>query len=151
MLNLMSWRNGKLKKKIKLMILIFHFTLVIHIFYPLNLNLRCVILNEVSRIFIWTMFWFQQIKLLTLLQLFDNCIILILSSVSLLASMPINCSLLWVRRWLPMGMVVIQPYSLLSTLKKTKTKWLPKLHKKPIKQYLLLIHVLVRQQNFLNC
>ena len=29
--------------------------------------------------------------------------------------------------------------------------WLPKLHNKPIKQYLLLILVLVRQQNFLNC
>ena len=29
--------------------------------------------------------------------------------------------------------------------------WLPKLHKKPMKQYLLLILVLVRQQNFLNC
>ena len=29
--------------------------------------------------------------------------------------------------------------------------WLPKLHKNPIKQDLLLILVLVRQQNFLNC
>ena len=29
--------------------------------------------------------------------------------------------------------------------------WLPKLHKTPIKQGLLLILVLVRQQNFLNC
>ena len=29
--------------------------------------------------------------------------------------------------------------------------WLPKLHKKPIKQDLLLILALVRQQNFLNC
>ena len=29
--------------------------------------------------------------------------------------------------------------------------WLPKLNKKPIKQDLLLILVLVRQQNFLNC
>ena len=29
--------------------------------------------------------------------------------------------------------------------------WLPKLHKKPIKQDLLLFLVLVRQQNFLNC
>ena len=29
--------------------------------------------------------------------------------------------------------------------------WLPKLHKNPIKQNLLLILVLVRQQNFLNC
>ena len=29
--------------------------------------------------------------------------------------------------------------------------WLPKLHKTPIKQDLLLILVLVRQQNFLNC
>ena len=51
----------------KLLILVFYFTLVIHIFCPLNLNLLLVILNEVSRIFIWTMFWFQQIKLLTML------------------------------------------------------------------------------------
>ena len=29
--------------------------------------------------------------------------------------------------------------------------WLPKLHKNPIQQNLLLILVLVRQQNFLNC
>ena len=29
--------------------------------------------------------------------------------------------------------------------------WLPKLHKNPIKQDLLLIIVLVRQQNFINC
>ena len=29
--------------------------------------------------------------------------------------------------------------------------WLPKLHKNPIKQDLLLVLVLVRQQNFLNC
>ena len=29
--------------------------------------------------------------------------------------------------------------------------WLPKLHKKPIKQDLLLIRVLVQLQNFLNC
>ena len=29
--------------------------------------------------------------------------------------------------------------------------WLPQLHKKPIKQDLLLILVLVRQQNFRNC
>ena len=29
--------------------------------------------------------------------------------------------------------------------------WLPKLHKNPIKQDLLLILVLVRQHNFLNC
>ena len=29
--------------------------------------------------------------------------------------------------------------------------WLPKIHKNPIKQDLLLILVLVRQQNFLNC
>ena len=32
-----------------------------------------------------------------------------------------------------------------------KLNWLPKRHKNPIKQDLLLILVLVRQQNFLNC
>ena len=55
-----------------------------------------------------------------------------------------------------MGMVVIQPYILESRLKKIKTKIL---HctgylnsiKNPIKQDLLLILVLVRQLNFLNC
>ena len=36
----------------KLLILVFSFTLVIHIIYPLNLNLLFVILNVVSRIFI---------------------------------------------------------------------------------------------------
>ena len=30
--------------------------------HPLNLNLLFVILNKVSRIFIWTMLWFKQIK-----------------------------------------------------------------------------------------
>ena len=55
-----------------------------------------------------------------------------------------------------MGMAVIQPYVLVSNLKKTKNKvstlyWLPKLHKTPIKQDVLLILVLVRQQNFLMC
>ena len=32
-----------------------------------------------------------------------------------------------------------------------KMYWLHKLHKNPVKQDLLLILVLVRQQNFLNC
>ena len=36
----------------KLLILVIHFTLVIHIFKPLNINLLFVILNEVSRTFI---------------------------------------------------------------------------------------------------
>ena len=36
-------------------------------FYPLNRNILFVILNQVSRIFILTMFWFQQIKPLTML------------------------------------------------------------------------------------
>ena len=44
-------RDGRLTF-LKLLILVFHFTLVIHIFYPLNLNLLFVTLNEVSRIFI---------------------------------------------------------------------------------------------------
>ena len=46
---------------------IFHFTLVIHIFYTLNLNVIFAIFNEVTRIFIMIMFWFQQIKQLTML------------------------------------------------------------------------------------
>ena len=54
-----------------------------------------------------------------------------------------------------MGLVVIQPYILVSKLKKTKTKFLRcngYLNSiKPIKQGLLIILVLVRQQNFLNC
>ena len=97
------------------------------------------------------MFWFQQLKLISMLKLFDDCIISILLSVSLLTPMPINCSLLWVRGWLSMGMVVIKPYILVSKLKKTKAKFLHKLHKNPIKQDLLLILVLVKPQNFLNC
>ena len=35
--------------------------------------------------------------------------------------------------------------------KNPKLYWLPKLHKNPIEQDLLLILALVRQQNFLNC
>ena len=60
---LKEWKINIFKE----LILIFQFTLVILIFYPLNLNLLFVILNEVSRIFICTMFAFQQIKLLTML------------------------------------------------------------------------------------
>ena len=55
-----------------------------------------------------------------------------------------------------MGMDVVQPYILVSKLKKTKTKFLRCADylnsiKTPVKQYLVLILVLVRQQNFLNC
>ena len=55
-----------------------------------------------------------------------------------------------------MGMVIIQPYVLVSKLKKTKTKFLrctgyPNSNKTPIKQDLLLVLFLVRLQNFLNC
>ena len=55
-----------------------------------------------------------------------------------------------------MGMVVIQPYILVSKRKKIKTKFLRctgylNSIKKPMKQDLLLILVPVRQQNFLNC
>ena len=58
--------------------------------------------------------------------------------------------------WLSMGMVVIQPYILISKLKKTKTTFrrctgYPNSIKKTIKQELLLILVLIRQQNFPNC
>ena len=54
-----------------------------------------------------------------------------------------------------MSKVVIQPYILVSN-KENQDKdptlyWLPKLHKNPIKQNSLLILVLVRQHNFLNC
>ena len=55
-----------------------------------------------------------------------------------------------------MGMVVIQQNILVSKLKKIKTKFLRctgylNSIKNPIKRDLLLILVLVRQQNFLNC
>ena len=55
-----------------------------------------------------------------------------------------------------MCMVVIQPYILVSKLMKTNTKFLRctgylNSIKNPIKQDLLLIPVLVRPQNFLNC
>ena len=61
---------------------------------PPKHNLLFLILNEVSMTFILTMFWFQQIKLLTILYSFDDCIILILLSMSLLRPMPLNCNLL---------------------------------------------------------
>ena len=55
-----------------------------------------------------------------------------------------------------MGMVVIQPYILVSRLKKINTKFLRctgylNFIKKTIKQDLLPMLDLVRQQNFLNC
>ena len=55
-----------------------------------------------------------------------------------------------------MGMVVTQPYILVSKLKKNRIRFLRctgyfNSIKKPIKQDLLLIPVLVRQQNFPNC
>ena len=56
-----------------------------------------------------------------------------------------------------MVMVVIQPtlhFGVKAKEKQDKVPtlyWLPKLHKNPIKQTVLLILVLVRQQNFLNC
>ena len=55
-----------------------------------------------------------------------------------------------------MDMVVIQPYGLVSKLKKTKTKFLRcpgylNSIKNPIKQDLLLIQFLVRPENFLIC
>ena len=55
-----------------------------------------------------------------------------------------------------MGMVVIQPYTFVSKLKKTNTKFLRCIGylnsiKIPIKQDLLPILVIVRQHNFLNC
>ena len=61
-----------------------------------------------------------------------------------------------VKGWLLMDMVVIQPYILVSKLKKIKTKFLRctgylNSINNPIKQDLLQILVLVRQQNFLNC
>ena len=43
-------KEGKINIFFKLLLLVFHYTLVIHFFYPLNLNLRFPILNEVSRI-----------------------------------------------------------------------------------------------------
>ena len=55
-----------------------------------------------------------------------------------------------------MGMVLIQPYILVSKLKKIKTKFLRctgylNSIKKSYKARFIAILVLVRQQNFLNC
>ena len=51
-----------------------------------------------------------------------------------------------------MGMVVIFGVKAKENQDKVPTLcWLLKLHKNPIKQDLLLILVLERQQNFLNC
>ena len=50
-------------------------------------------------------------------------------------------------------MVVIQPFGVKTKEDQDKVPtlyWLPKLHKNPIKQDILLILVVVRQQNFLN-
>ena len=45
-------REWKVNMIFKILILVFHFTLVLHIFYPLNLTLLFVILNALSRVFI---------------------------------------------------------------------------------------------------
>ena len=74
---------------LKLLTLVFQFTLL-----PPKPNHFFVILNEVFRNFIRTMFWFQQINLLTMWKLFDDCIILKLLSVSVLTLISISCSLL---------------------------------------------------------
>ena len=50
-----------------LLMLVFHFALVMHIFCPLSLGLLFVVLSGVSGVFVWAVFWFQQIKLLTML------------------------------------------------------------------------------------
>ena len=88
--------------------------------------------------------------------LFDNCIISILLRVSLLTPMPIKLQPSVSER------VVVDLHGCHTALhfgvkaKENQEKvptlyWLTKLHKKPINQALLLILVLVRPQNFLNC
>ena len=88
--------------------------------------------------------------------LFDNCIISILLRMSLLPPMPIKLQPSLSER------VVVDGHGCHTALhfgvkaKENQEKvptlyWLPKLHKKPINQALLLILILVRPQNFLNC
>ena len=50
-LGLVPWGNGRLTF-LKLLMLVFHFTLVIHIFCPLNLSLLFVVLGGVSGVFV---------------------------------------------------------------------------------------------------
>ena len=52
------------------------------------------VLDEVSGIFVWAVFWFQQIRLLAMLWSFGDCVALILLGVGLLTLVPVNCSLL---------------------------------------------------------
>ena len=150
MLNLMPWRNGKLTS-LKLLILIFHFTLIIYIFYPLNLNLLFRRLKRDTQGFdmnyvlvsadkadnnlvvVWRLFYINTLKR----ELVDTNVYKLQPSLS------------------EMGMVVIQPYILVSKLKKTKIKWLHSTgYLNSIKTYnarFMLILVLVWQLNFLNC
>ena len=101
------------------------------------------------------MFWFQQIKLLTMLWLFDDCIILILLNVSLLTFKAYKLQPSLSERVVVDGHCCHTAIHFGVKAKENQDKvptlyWLPKLLKNPIKQDLLLIQVLARQQNFLN-
>ena len=84
------------------------------------------------------MFWVQQIKLLTLLLLFDDCIILILLSVSLLTPMPKLQPSLSERVVVDgHGCHTVQQFGVKAEENQDKVPtlyWLPKLHKTPIKE-----------------
>ena len=93
---------------------------------------------------------FQQIKLLRMLQLFDDCIISILLTNAYKLQPSLSERTVvdghGCHTALHVGVKAKENQDKVHTL-----YWLPKLHKNPIKQDLMLILVLVRQHNFLNC
>ena len=143
--------------KLKLLILVFHFTLVIHIFYPLNLNLLFAFkrgvqdfhMNYVSvpadkaanNVVVWRLYYINILKR----ELVDTNAYKLQPSLSERVIVDGHCC----HTALNSGVKAKENQDKVPTF--MTLYWLPKLHKKPIKQDLLLILALVRQQTFLNC
>ena len=152
MLNLMPWRNGSLTF-LKLLILVFHFTLVIQSFTPkysfrhlkrgiqdFHMNYVLVPADKAANnvLVVWRLCYINTLKR----ELVDTNAYKLQPSLS--------------------ERVIVDGHGCHTTLhfgvkaKENQDKvptlyWLPILHKKHIKQDFLLSLVLVRQQSFLNC
>ena len=145
-LNLMPWRNGRFTF-LKLLILVFHFTLVTHIFYPpkskssfrhfkrgipeFHMNYVLVPADKAANnvVVVWLLYYINTLK-----------------------REPVDTNAYKLQPSLS-NRVIVDGHGCITALNfgVKALYWLPKLHKNPIKQDLLLILVLVRLQNFLNC
>ena len=154
MLNLIPWRNGRLTF-LKSLIFVLHFTIVIHIFYPLNLNFfphfkRGIYDFHMNYVLVpadkaannvvvdWRLYYINTLKR----ELVDTNAYKLQPSLSERVIVHRH----YCHTALTFGVKAKENQHKVPTL-----YWLPKLHKKAIKQDLFLILALVRQQNFLNC